>query len=199
MAIQNQLIMKLLRIITPDEIAEIATKHNGGKFLSLTTLVTERVEQKIYRDFSAVESMDEIHEAHAKHEEEKNSSAKILPFKLEKKHAEKKISSDSAQDAQEESLTSHLEAKIITRSQVEEEIVEEEDPNIPVHVEGENMSSFIMIEKARMKESQKSLKQKEIISLYRKNSTVDVEQIKNTNNNPASSNESGVLVNKNRF
>jgi hypothetical protein len=66
--------MNLLRIITPEEIGEIATKHNGGKFLSLTDLVTERVEQRIYRDFSSTESMNEIHDVY-------NSNAKILPFK----------------------------------------------------------------------------------------------------------------------
>ena len=47
--------------------------------------------------------------------------------------------------------------------------------------------------------TQKILKQKEIIDLYQKNSNVDVEQIKITNNDPTSSSEAGVLVNKKRY
>jgi hypothetical protein len=67
------------------------------------------------------------------------------------------------------------------------------------HKENENMSSFILIEKERLKRSQFSLKQKEIIDLYQKNSHVDVEQIKGSNNNLAQSRESGVLVNKKQY
>ncbi|MBC7713536.1 MAG: hypothetical protein H7177_09360, partial [Rhizobacter sp.] len=67
------------------------------------------------------------------------------------------------------------------------------------HKPDENMSSFILIEKARLKSSQKSLKQKEIIDLYQKNSNVDVELIKSTNHTAASSTEGGVLINKKHY
>jgi hypothetical protein len=67
------------------------------------------------------------------------------------------------------------------------------------HKENENMSSFILIEKARLKKSQQILKQKEIIDLYQKNSNVDVEQIKSTNTNFEQSREAGVLVNKKQY
>jgi hypothetical protein len=76
--------------------------------------------------------------------------------------------------------------------------VKNQDPRM-IHKEDENMSSFILIEKARLKQSQKTLKQKEIIDIYQKNSNVDVEQIKSTNNDPTSSSETGVLVNKKRY
>ncbi len=68
MAISNQLIMNLLRVITPEEIGEITTKHNGGKFFSLTDLIKERVEKNINRDFSKDVS------------DEDSNQAKILPF-----------------------------------------------------------------------------------------------------------------------
>jgi hypothetical protein len=61
------------------------------------------------------------------------------------------------------------------------------------------MSSFILIEKERLKRSQKSLKQKEIIDLYQKNSHVDVEQIKGSNTNLSQAREAGVLVNKKQY
>ncbi len=189
--------MKLLRIITPEEIADIATKHNGGKFLSLTNLVSERVEHKIYRDFSGTEAVDEIHEAHAKIEEDRSGAqAKILPFN------KKSVESEDKDEEASEGDKVHLSVKAISTSQIAAEYVEEkvaaQDPCM-IHKEDENMSSFILIEKARLKNSQKNLKQREIIDLYQKNSNVDVEQIKSTNNDPTSSGEAGVLVNKKRF
>jgi hypothetical protein len=61
------------------------------------------------------------------------------------------------------------------------------------------MSSFILIEKERLKQSQEALKRKEIISLYRKNSNIDLEQIKSTNQAAGDAGEAGVLVNKKQY
>ncbi|MGZ3788450.1 MAG: hypothetical protein ACXVLQ_08005 [Bacteriovorax sp.] len=183
MATQNFLIMNLLRLITPEEIGDIATKHNGGKFLSLTELVRERVEQKIYRDFSTPDSMEEIHEAHA-------NQAKILPFKA-------KVPVDPASFTNEEQVEP---ISLTDLAQVElNQLVQKEESRGIQHKEDENMSSFILIEKERLKRSQQSLKQKEIIDLYQKNSHVDVEQIKGSNNNLAQAREAGVLVNKKHY
>ncbi len=202
MAVQNLLIMKLLRIITPEEISDIATKHNGGKFLSLTDLVSERVEHKIYRDFSSTESLDEIHEAHSKRNNKEEASAKILPFN--KKEVAERPAEDEAFIGPEEAQSPRFVVQAKTTSQVVSEPEVEIKPVhekviLPEHREDENMSSFILVEKARLKLSQKSLKQKEIIDLYQKNSNVDVEQIKTTNQNPMSSSEVGVLVNKKQY
>lgn len=185
--------MTLLRIITPEEIADIATKHNGGKFLSLTDLVNERVDRKIYRDFSSTDSMDEIHEEHAVQNSETEGSAKILPFKTESKvetteHSEE---SPAARFVTQARPTSQL-AHVYEEEQVPVKAVIE-------HKEDENMSSFILVEKRRLQQSQKALKQKEIINLYQKNSNIDVEQIKNTNQSPSTSSEAGVLVNKKQY
>ena len=189
MALQNPLIMKLLRIITPEEVGDIATKHNGGKFLSLNDLVNERVEHKIYRDFSSSSAMDEIHDDHSH-----SVQAKILPFKKTKtpeQEAELEIGQiDNPLSVMLESL---VQAKQEGPKEAAEEIEAVE------HKENENMSSFILIEKARLKRSQQILKQKEIIDLYQKNSHVDVEQIKSSNTNFSEERESGVLVNKKQF
>lgn len=200
MAAQNLLIMNLLRIITPEEIADIATKHNGGRFLSLTDLVTERVERKIYRDFTRPESIEEIHEAHAKQALEKDQTAKILPFNKKENHGLEKGKQDLTNSVNESAKVS-LTTMAIQTSQLapqhwQEEEVEEE---AVVHKEDENMSTFILVEKARLKKSQKVLKQKEIIDLYQKNSTIDVEQIKSMNSESAQATEAGVLVNKKQY
>lgn len=186
MATQNTLIMKILRLITPEEVSDIATKHNGGKFLSLTDLVNERVEHKIYRDFATVNSMEEILDAH-----NKDIQAKILPFK-------KTSSPETAllNEIEEENVTQ--ERKVDAPIEAKENHSDKSEVNI-VHAENENMSSFILIEKARLKRSQQILKQKEIIDLYQKNSNVEVEQIKNSNADFAQDCESGVLVNKKQY
>ncbi|MBC7540588.1 MAG: hypothetical protein H7281_17320 [Bacteriovorax sp.] len=185
MAIQNFLIMNLLRLITPEEIGDIATKHNGGKFLSLTDLVSERVDHKIYRDFSSPDSMDEIHDAH-----NLSTQAKILPFKKpmfeDEEVREKNDEVSSLNDMANATIETNSDSK-----KLHVEVIE--------HKENENMSSFILIEKARLKRSQQILKQKEIIDLYQKNSNVDVEQIKGSNNNLALAREAGVLVNKKQY
>lgn len=196
MAVQNLLIMTLLRIITPEEIADIATKHNGGKFLSLTDLVNERVDRKIYRDFTSVDSMDEIHEEHANQHNQTENSAKILPFKSEKNEASMEVPPEELAPGEgAPKFVTHMRPTSQLKPVFEEEVVEVR----PVHKEDENMSSFILIEKARLKQSQKALKQKEIISLYQKNSNIDVEQIKSINQHPSTSSEAGVLVNKKQY
>lgn len=159
MADSHNLIMHLLRIITPEEISEIATRHNGGKFLSLTALAVERFEEKVFRDFADDEKL------HSDLEEK--SAAKILPFSKENEEGE-------------EDIKIHA-------------------PKATHHGENENMATFILIEKERLKKSQQTLKQKEIIDLYRKNSSVDVEQIKHTNQDIANAGETGTLVNKKHY
>ena len=182
MAIQNTLIMNLLRLITPEEIGDIATKHNGGKFLSLTDLVNERVDHKIYRDFSNPNSMDEIHESH-----NQSTQAKILPFKKPGTDDDA-VENIGGTDSDSEQAVGEIAKEGIAKP--------DEEIN---HKENENMSSFILIEKARLKRSQHILKQKEIIDLYQKNSNVDVEQIKGSNNNSAQDREAGVLINKKHY
>ena len=185
MSTQNFLIRKLLRLITPEEIGEIATKHNGGKFLTLTDLVKERVDLKIHRDFSSTTSIDDIHDDH-----NQPGEAKILPF------SKPKISNE------EEALSTSEVVSLNTSAMASLEIQTECEPlkvESVSHKENENMSSFILIEKARLKRSQETLKKKEIIDLYQKNSTVDVEQIKNSNNNLTQEQDAGVLVNKKHY
>ncbi len=190
MAIQNLLIMNLLRLITPEEIGDIATKHNGGKFLSLTDLVNERVERNIYRDFSNPESTDKIHEEHSH-----NKQAKILPFKKPETANDIQLSSTDKSGENPVSLADMANASL---ENSESSAPEEKKAEVE-HKENENMSSFILIEKARLKRSQQILKQKEIIDLYQKNSTVDVEQIKGSNTNLAQAREAGVLINKKHY
>ena len=185
MSVQNFLIRKLLRLITPEEIGEIATKHNGGKFLTLTGLVKERFEHNIHRDFTSLNSVDDIHDDHNLINE-----AKILPFKKLNNVDEKQNPNNNEITSLTETAHESISVKPASES-VPEEVV--------AHKADENMSSFILIEKARLRRSQETLKKKEIIVLYQKNSLVEVEQIKNTNNNLTQEADTGVLVNKKHY
>lgn len=201
MAAQNSLIMNLLRIITPEEIADIATKHNGGKFLSLTDLVNERVERKIYRDFTSINSVDLIHDEHALYKE-LQSSAKILPFRAPPQKVEFKIKEKIEVEPRVKDEGPKFIFKAIATSQIAPVVYEEINHKEEIKIEhrpDENMSSFILIEKERLKQSQEALKRKEIIGLYQKNSNVDLEQIKSTNKAAGDSGEAGVLVNKKQY
>ena len=196
MAAQNSLIMNLLRIITPEEIADIATKHNGGKFLSLTALVDERVERNIHRDFTSTNAIDEIHDEHASYTE-KNEVAKILPFKPLLKANKFEFIPFEKGGVEKIDLRSKLIIQARPTSQAIQ--YEEEEVETLKHTENENMSSFILVEKERLKKSQKSLKRKEIISLYQKNSNVDLEQIKTSKKSSVDSGDGGVLINKKQY
>lgn len=182
MAIANHLIMDLLRIITPEEVGEITTKHNGGRFLSLTELVNERVQKNIYRNFS--QPMDV----------ENNQEAKILPFKLEEVLEEEALTGIETPDIDKEQLTTSLTSLAQSMKNAGNPSKKTEN-----HDEDENMSSFILIEKAHLKKAQKALKQKEILELYSKNLNVDVEQIRGQESNMTQQKESGILVNKKHY
>jgi len=193
MSAQSLLIQNLLRILTPEEIGDIATKHNGGRFLSLNDLVNERIDKKIYRDFSTQYYMEEFHE--------KTKGAKILPFKKAESESADASSENSASDLEDSEGAAHQSLTSVGEQQLTHHNKSSDDPSIgnETHADGENMSSFILIEKARLKRSQKMLKQREIIDLYQKNSNVDVEQIRGSNNNLEQSSEAGVLVNKKQY
>lgn len=188
------MIMNILRIITPEEIGEITTKHNGGKFASLTELIDERLEKNIFRDFSNSES-------NLQHE------AKILPFKRDEDrdvgdvglaHAIEDLVPDSSSEVL---VASELESAEGVAEEIVEENVDEGNEELKVsdHQQDENMSSFILIEKERFKRSQQVLKKKEIMELYQQTAKVEVEQIKHTNQNLTSSALGGVLVNKKQY
>ena len=81
----------------------------------------------------------------------------MVRFKLEKKEER---SEEVVANEVEGVVATQLMVKAITTSQTIEQTEALEKEKLPVHNEGENMSSFILIEKSRLKGSQKALKQK---------------------------------------
>lgn len=182
------MIMNILRIITPEEIGEITTKHNGGKFLSLTDLIDERLEKNVYKDFG-------IAEDGTQHE------AKIIPFRRGEDYnvgdsgAERVLSEESTEE-----VTGPNEGEeLVEASEANEIEVVADSEKIKEHDQSENMSSFILIEKERFKRSQQVLKRKEIMELYQQTAKVELEQIRHANQNLASGILDGVLINKKQY
>lgn len=195
MAKNNFLIRKLLRLITPEEITEIATKHSeGGRFISMTELLKERVLQKIYRDFTKLEMIDEILDKH--NEKLKKQFHKNLDFD----QSQDELAALRAQREEDNELAK-ISPAINVQMRATSQVKENEDfIELNGHIKNddgvENMSSFIINEKERMKKSQYVLKQKEILTLYEKNSNIDVSEVKIENKNPGTIGHKGILINK---
>ncbi len=185
MSAPNYMMMNILRIITPEEIGEITTKHNGGKFISLTELIDERFDKNVIRNFAEPQEFNQ-------------TEAKILPFK--------KNSDEITQSPNETEINLESEETILTES-LESVISEDSQSAVKKtstdrgleHNEEENMSSFILIEKERFKKSQLTLKKKEIMELYQQTAKAEVEQLRHSNQNMNTSTLDGVLVNKKQY
>ncbi len=184
MSAPNYMMMNILRIITPEEIGEITTKHNGGKFVSLTELIDERLEKNIIRNFSEPQEFNQ-------------TEAKILPFKKDTE-SESLVALSLQNSTSEE--TNLLDSVEELNEQTEAEQVENiQDESNLEHHEEENMSSFILIEKERFRKSQLTLKKKEIMELYQQTAKAEVEQLRHSNQNMNTSALDGVLVNKKQY
>ncbi len=171
---EQNLLFEVLRILTLEEIAELATSSEVAEKYSLTEMMDKRLESK-------------------------SSEAKILPFDREEKEEEE--TSLGRDDEIEEEEMHQTEAAEVVDEQVEEdadvfklsdmfkveEVVEEEKVDT---------TKFILEEKERFKKSRRDLKGKEILKLYQSNAAVSVEQEKKNKKNLSKSTHSGVLVNK---
>ena len=194
-----------MHLITPEEIGEITTKHNGGKFLGLTDLATERLKKGYSRDFSkSIEQAPKDESPLG----ENLGLAKIIPFQtkesedlelqtpsLDPQKLTQKLKSD-------EGLRAHrLDIKNpIKKIREDENKTPLEGGLVVEHSEGETLSTFILIEKEKLKKSQQALKQKEIVQLYQKNLNVDVEQVRaELEDEEHASIENGILINRKQY
>lgn len=200
MGMQNFLIRKLLRVITPEEIAEIANKHSeGGQFLLLTDLLSERIFSKVYRDFSSIEALEAIQEEYAAKKKASFEKTKILAFPTPQESIEEESIKQVVNGAQVELK---LPASRIHLSPVTPALSEREVKHVHHEIEQEGeesgMGTFLSKERKKFEKSQEAIKQKEVLNLYQKNSSLDVEQVK-VNNNSEGTGGAGVLINKKQY
>ncbi len=168
---KNVLLYHLVRILTPDELNELTSTSKGRNLVSLTKMLS-----------------NDLEEEKAPHE-----GAKILPFKKKEEEQSAKVASSSvlAVDIKcgEKCLT--IIDDYVKRITV---LNKRFSKNCPVSQE---TSSFIISEKTRFKDNYNKIKSKEILSLYQKNASVDIEREKSSKNEDQSSSSIlGVLINK---
>lgn len=172
MAGKNLLLYHLLRILTPDELNDLTSTSKGRNLVSLTKMLTKDIEQE--RD-----NVDE--------------RAKILPFKkAEEPVTENESESNDALALKIECgekcigiLDDHIKRITVLDRQYSR--------NCPVSQEA---SSFIINEKSRFKENYNKIKSKEVLSLYKKNASIDIDREKSSHEDVSKSSNIGVLVNK---
>ena len=162
MAAQNVLMMNLMRILTPEEIGELTTKHEGDSRVALTALLEQDIGVRTGPQ----------------------RPAKILPFSMRTKGPI--MAGPECQD-----LLNTLKV-IKLEKEKKNEVRFAPDENA-------NTSYFILSEKERFQVNQKKLKGKEVMVLYRRASSVDLDLEKKNKDNLNRSIISGVLVNKEQF
>jgi hypothetical protein len=169
---KNVLLYHLVRILTPDELNELTSTSKGRNLVSLTDMLCEDLEDKT----------------------EASEGAKILPFKKNEDVVEKEVNSDFlALDIRcgEKCLT--ILDDYVKRITV---LNKKFSKNCPVNQE---TSSFIISEKTRFKDNYNKIKSKEILSLYQKNASVDIDREKSSKKDEQATSSSsilGILINK---
>lgn len=169
---KNPLLYHLLRILTPDELNELTTTSKGRNLVSLTKM--------LQKDISEGEIETEIEE----------EGAKILPFESKE---------NTEESVQEEGMAFHVECGerciVILDDHIKRITVLNSNysKNCPITQE---TSSFIISEKIRFKDNYNRIKSKEVLSLYKKNASVDINREKSNKDDASKTSNIGVLVNK---
>jgi hypothetical protein len=170
MSAKNFLLTSVFRVLTPEVISELTNSSNGDGRTSLTDIMNQRLDG-ISHDFSDPESL-----------------AKILPFKS-KKEAEEVEESEKTICGK---ISQEFIERFFERRNSKDTALDENGNRVET-------SSFIFNEKERFAYSQSKLKQVEVLSLYKKNAAVDVEQVRALKDDFAQSAQSGVLINKKHY
>jgi len=170
MSAKNFLLTSVFRVLTPEEISELTSSSNGDNRTSLTDIINQRLEG-VSHDFSDPERM-----------------AKILPFKNKNQEEEEEVV--------EKTVCGPMASELITRFFERKKI---KDTALNENGELVETSSFIFNEKERFAYSQSKLKQVEVLSLYKKNAAVDVDQMRAMKDDFHQSAQSGVLINKKHY
>lgn len=190
------IIRQLLRLFTPEEINELTTTSIGRKKVSLTQLVTKRINNESISESDFAQVDDDDDENAVEHE------AKILDFNST--NESDNIDDEQSEEAVEEYiLECGQKVEAVLRkfqkncSEWDKKINNSSRPKRNLDgVRKKEVSTFILEEKQKIEKSYSMLKSVEIMALYRKNSQVDIEQQKNNKDDLNKAAQSGLLINK---
>jgi len=169
MASKNVLLYHLIRVLTPEELNDLTTTSNGRNLVSLTKMLTEDIE-----------------------EDRKKEEAKVLLFR---KREEKQGDPGKEPQALALAIECGVKCSTILDDHVKRITVLDRNysKNCPVNQE---TSTFIINEKDRFKNNYSKSKSKEILSLYKKSASLDIEREKSRLSDSKQSSLVGILINK---
>ncbi|MCR9206011.1 MAG: hypothetical protein NXH75_15620 [Halobacteriovoraceae bacterium] len=184
MEFKGQLIRNLLRILTPEEIADLTTSSSGMKKVSLSLVLESDLIGKNYRDV--------IQELQEEEEPEDDGKAKILPFDEEVENEIKPISIQAGQRVhaliqEYNKVFKELDKKVLGPKRF---------PKRSSSGNRKQTSVLILEQKAKLHSSYAKIKSKEVMSLYQQSSNTEVRKSSEDEKDFSISSNQGLLINK---
>lgn len=167
---KNILLFHLIRVLTPEELSELTTTSKGRSLISLTKILIDDIDAAT-----------------------KAESAKVLPFR--RKEALPSGETKTSGGKLPVIIECGSKCKTVLDDHIKRVAILNKDysKNCPIVQE---TSNFIISEKDRFKSNYVKSKSAEILSLYKKNASVDIEREKACNEDLSKSSNLGVLINK---
>lgn len=185
MEFRGQLIKNLLRILTPEEIAELTTSSSEKKKVSLSLLIQSDLEGEDYEE--VMEKYQKVGES----KEEELSEAKILPFDTE--GVEEGVAFTFQTGQRVHSLIQEY-GKVF--AELDKKVLGNKRFPKKNSFSGKKQTSELILEqKKKLHASYSRIKSQEILSLYRETNSTEIQKSKSEEDFSYSS-KLGVLINK---
>lgn len=190
MEFKGQLIRNLLRILTPEEIADLTTSSSGMKKVSLSLVLESDLHGENYKE---VMERLQIEEEEEEAEDSSDGKAKILPFN--------QTGEETAEDVISYQAGQRVHALIMEYSKVFQELDKKvlgpkRFPRRSSSSGKKQTSMLILEQKAKLHNSYAKIKSKEVMSLYQQSSNADVRKKKDEEEDFSFSSNLGLLINK---
>lgn len=187
MEFRGQLVKHLLRVITPEEIAELTTSSSEKKKVDLSILLKSDLEGK---DYNKV--MEEYQDDPGEDEEESLTEAKILPFDEDAPAKEKVVYQVGMRVAhllsEYSKVFAELDKKVLGPKRF---------PKRKSHFGKKQTSELILEQKEKLHASYSKIKSMEVLSLYAATKKNEVrKKSPETKEDFSFSSQLGVLINK---
>lgn len=186
MEFRGQLVKNLLRVLTPEEIAELTTSSSEKKKVSLSLLIESDLKGEDYL---------EVMETYQGPEEEKEkgelTEAKIIPFEEEK--GEDEVTFDFQAGQRVHSLLQEY-GKVF--AELDKKVVgAKRFPKKKGYSGRKQTSELILEQKKKLHDSYSKIKSQEVLSLYQETNSNEVMK-KSKDEDFSYSSKLGVLINK---
>jgi len=187
----DSILKNYLRLLTWEELVEIASVFDSTSMIPLTDFLTKEVLQKKY-----IQTQENADLSNTK-------SAKIIPFTKDVSTTDSEPTNDDYEfDKYDQEVIDAKEKNIIEVNKNGSFSIydrEEELHRKKHELKKINIGEFILKQKNKLKQCQKKLKKKEIYLLYKNNSSVDIRVNKDDDEKHKgikTSSNSGLLINK---